>query len=105
MKRGVSRRKFIASAAVSVVPSAVTVAQPMGKGLMAMLLGGGRPAEAKKLAESDWKNAGVIDLSHSPYAKLKTVPIRAVVIEDGFWSQRRKTNLLASIPSMREELL
>jgi len=28
-------------------------------------------------------------------AKLKTVPVRAVVILDGFWSQRRKTNEVA----------
>ena len=54
---------------------------------------------------TDWKDAGVIDLSNSPYAKLKTVPVRAVFIQDGFWSQRRKTNLVASIPSMHDELL
>jgi len=58
-----------------------------------------------KPSTGDWKNAGVIDLSNSPYAKLKTVPVRAVVIQDGFWSQRRKTNLVASIPSMHDELL
>jgi DUF1680 family protein len=54
---------------------------------------------------TDWNNAGVIDLSHSPYAKLQNVPVRAVVIRDGFWSQRRKTNLAASIPSMHDELI
>ncbi len=54
---------------------------------------------------ANWKDAGVIDLSNSPYAKLKTVPVRAVVIEDGFWSQRRKINLTSSIPSMHKELL
>ncbi|GAC1415855.1 MAG: glycoside hydrolase family 127 protein [Acidobacteriaceae bacterium] len=31
--------------------------------------------------------------------------MRAVVIQDGFWSKRRKTNLVASIPSMHDELL
>src|ERR1019366_5449300 len=55
--------------------------------------------------KADWKNAGVIDLSNSPYAKLKTVPVRAVVIQDGFWSKRRKANLVSSIPSMHDELL
>jgi DUF1680 family protein len=53
----------------------------------------------------DWKNEGVIDLTHSPYAKLKTVPVRAVVIQQGFWSSRRATNVNASIPSMHDELL
>jgi uncharacterized protein len=33
------------------------------------------------------------------------VPIGAVVIEDGFWSKRRKINVVESIPSMRNELL
>ena len=59
----------------------------------------------RNLRNTDWKDAGVIDLNNSPYAKLKTVPVRAVVIQDGFWSQRRKTNEVASIPSMHEELL
>lgn len=35
---------------------------------------------------------------------LKASP-RAVIIQDGFWSQRRKTNQVASIPSIHEELL
>jgi len=47
----------------------------------------------------------VIDLNNSQYAKLKTVPVRAVVIQDGFWSRRRKTNEVASIPTMHDELL
>src|SRR5215467_8879440 len=106
MKHGLSRRRFIASAAVSMVPSAVTIAQPKGTGLMGMLMGETQSSgAATKAAKPDWKDAGVIELSNSPYAKLKTVPIRAVVIQDGFWSQRRKTNLVASIPSMHDELL
>jgi DUF1680 family protein len=52
-----------------------------------------------------WKDRGVIDLSHSPYAKLKTVPVSAVTIEEGFWSKRRQTNVQASIPSMYDELI
>ena len=105
MKYGLSRRKFIASAAVSVVPSAIAVAQRKGTGLMAMLAGEPQLAAAQKSSKAAWEDAGVIDLSNSPYAKLKTVPVRAVVIQDGFWSQRRKTNLVASIPSMHDELL
>ena len=52
-----------------------------------------------------WKDAGVIDLSRSPFAKLKTVPVRAVTIQDGFWSQRRATNLDSSIPTMHDQLM
>ena len=102
MKTGLSRRRFITSAAVSIVPSALAVAQHKGASLVAMLTG---EPQSEKLSEADWKRAGVIDLSNSRYAKLKTVPVRAVVIQDGFWSQRRKTNLVASIPSMHDELL
>ncbi|GGG74716.1 glycoside hydrolase family 127 protein [Edaphobacter dinghuensis] len=105
MNPGLSRRKFIASAAVSMVPSAVAMAQPKGKGLMAMLAGETSAAAPKETLKADWKDAGVIDLSNSPYAKLKTVPIRAVRIKDGFWAQRRKTNITSSIPSMHDELL
>jgi hypothetical protein len=102
MKHRLSRRRFITSAAVTIVPSAVAIAQPKSTGLMAMLMSEPQSAATTK---TDWKDAGVIDLTNSPYAKLKTVPVRAVVIQDGFWSKRRKTNVMASIPSMREELL
>ena len=101
MKLKFSRRTFITSAA-SVIPPAIACGQPKRGGFLSFLTNELRPVKPLK---SDWKNAGVIDLSNSPYAKLKTVPVRAVVIQDGFWSQRRKTNLVASIPSMHDELL
>src|SRR4029077_6223975 len=51
-----------------------------------------------------WKDQGVLNLASSPYAKLHTVPVRAVTITDGFWSKRRKINVEKSIPSMLTEL-
>src|ERR1700760_2018468 len=102
MKRRLSRRKFIATAAISSIPSGLAFARPTNGGLMTWLMNEAQPAKPSK---TDWRNAGVIDGSKSPYAKLKTVPIRAVTIQDGFWSQRRKTNVAASIPSMHDELL
>ena len=51
-----------------------------------------------------WQDQGVINTASSPYAKLHSVPVRAVTIEQGFWSKRRKTNIERSIPTMREEL-
>ena len=104
MKHGLSRRRFLASAAASMIPPAVVSAQMNATHLLAVMAGGGS-TESKTSSGTDWKNAGVIDLSKSPHAKLKTVPVRAVVIREGFWSQRRKTNLLSSIPSMHDELL
>ncbi len=52
-----------------------------------------------------WRNPGVLDLTKSPYAKLRNVPVSAVVIQSGFWSKRRTTNVDSSIPSMQGELL
>jgi hypothetical protein len=73
---------------------------------VSVLAGGSQSARIhNQSSKADWQDAGVIDLSNSPYAKLKPVPVRAVVIQDGFWSQRRRTNLMASIPSMHDELL
>jgi uncharacterized protein len=51
-----------------------------------------------------WRDQGVLNLANSPYAMLHTVPVRAVTIEEGFWSKRRKTNVERSIPTMREQL-
>ena len=84
------------------IPPAIAYAQPKSGGFLCFLANQSELAKAKK---TDWKDAGVIDLSNSPYAKLKTLPVRAVVIQDGFWSQRCRTNLTRSIPSMRQELL
>jgi len=53
----------------------------------------------------DWHDQGVLNLAHSPYAKLRNVPVRAVTIHEGFWAKRRATNVASSIPSMHEELL
>ena len=100
MKTGLSRRTFLASAAASMIPSAIGNAEPGASSLLSLFAGEARPTNS-----AAWNEAGVIDLSRSPFAKLKTVPVSAVVIRDGFWSQRRKTNLAASIPSMHDELV
>jgi uncharacterized protein len=102
VKSRLSRRKFLASASASMVPAALAYAQPYKGSLLALLKD---QQQSAKVSGTNWKDAGVVDLSNSPYAKLKTVPIRAVVIQNGFWSQRRRTNLMASIPSMHDELL
>ena len=50
------------------------------------------------------QSQGVVDVSHSPYAKLHTVPVHAVKMGDGFWSSRRAINLEKSIPTLLAEL-
>ncbi len=102
MKSSLSRRKFIASAAAATLPTVVAHAQPWNGGLSSMFADDPKHETREGM---NWKDAGVIDLSRSRFAKLKTVPVRAVQIKEGFWSQRRTTNLASSIPTMRAELL
>ena len=101
MKSKFSRRRFIASAAASVVPAALAQAQSRIAGAIHSMAGSALP----EAGADSWKDAGVIDVSRSPYAKLRTVPVRAVEIREGFWSKRRTTNVDSSIPSMHDELI
>ena len=41
----------------------------------------------------------VVDTSASPHARLKPVPLPAVVLTDGFWAPRLRTNREVTIPS------
>jgi uncharacterized protein len=90
-----SRRSFIAST------TAATLLSQTSHALAHLAV----DTQTTTRPKEDGRNAGVIDLSKSPYAKLKTVPVSAVVIQDGFWSKRRTTNLASSIPSMHDELV
>jgi uncharacterized protein len=118
MKSKVSRRRFIASAAVSFVPAALAQARPGITSALTSL--SAEPSETRgsiltkvspegteesAASEKSRRDAGVIDLSRSPFAKLKTVPVSAVEIQEGFWSKRRATNIDSSIPSMHDELI
>jgi|ERR1035441_7466722 hypothetical protein len=102
MKHKLSRRTFIASAAASIASPALAAVQPKTGGLLSFLAD---QSQSSSAAAETWSSAGVIDLSRSQFAKLKTVPVSAVDLHDGFWSQRRKTNLNSSIPSMHDELI
>ena len=94
---GMTRRRFLSASAATAAYSLV----PGG----AAALGATNAQPAATSPTSKWRDEGVIDLSNSPHAKLKTVPIRAVVIQQGFWSKRRTTNVESSIPSMHDELV
>lgn len=66
-----------------------------------LLFSAGTSREANSEA---WRNQGVINLDASPEAKLKTVPVRAVTIPDGFWAARRQVAVETSIPTIRKLL-
>ncbi len=50
--------------------------------------------------DTPWRDQGVINVNRSPFAKLHSIPVRAVTIRDGFWGERRKTAVEKSIPSV-----
>jgi len=54
--------------------------------------------------DAPWKSQGIIHVSSSPYAKLHSVPVRAVKLGKGFWAARMRTNVEQSIPSLLQLL-
>jgi len=90
MPARITRRRFvsnaISAAALSAIPS----------GSQRFLA---QKSNATTLG-TPWNEQGVLNLTRSPYAKLRNVPVHAVTIEAGFWASRRKANVEHSIPSM-----
>jgi hypothetical protein len=71
---GITRRQFVASAASAAALPAL-------------------PSSKLFASDTPPSNHGVIELTTSPYAKLRNVPISAVSIGSGFWGARRAINL------------
>lgn len=108
--KGISRRQFVSGtlgvAAASLVPGAALVSRAAAA-QDAPAVHSTRVLDQSPIADfadSDWKSQGVLNLKKSPYAKLRTVPPRAVTIGDGLWGTRREINVSKSIPSMHELL-
>jgi DUF1680 family protein len=99
----VTRRHFLSLAATSTVTSMLAPLAAVAASNPVAHLRQAAPWETST-ALLPWRDQGVLNLANSPYAKLHTVPVRAVTIEQGFWSKRRKTNVERSIPTMRVEL-
>jgi hypothetical protein len=105
-KKDISRRRFVTSA---VSAGAAALLLP-AKGLFAGVgrdasSGLGQLSSAPTLLDNpSWKDQGIENLSRSPYAKLKNIPVHAVTIESGFWEKRRVINVEKSIPSMHDLL-
>ena len=100
--RRVSRRQFLSTAAGST--AAAVVARPV---ISAALVSPANYVQAFDVSAAGllaWQDQGVINDVNSPYAKLHSVPVRAVTVEEGFWSKRRETNIERSIPTMHDEL-
>jgi DUF1680 family protein len=101
----VSRRKFLSTGV------AATAASMLARPALSLAMGNplvraarSAPFAAEGAVSLPWQDQGVLNLANSPYAKLHSVPVRAVTIEEGFWSKRRTTNVQRSIPTMRVQL-
>ncbi|MGC2185087.1 MAG: glycoside hydrolase family 127 protein [Terriglobales bacterium] len=106
----ISRRRFVASA----ISSAAIVSLP-AKRLFAgpaeataagspPLAASSAPAREAEWKDQNWKDQGIEDLTKSPHAKLRDIPVHAVTIQSGFWAQRREINVTKSIPTMHDLL-
>jgi len=91
MSSRVTRRQFVSAAASTAALSNLPV------NLSSLW---SSASEVPLSSDPGWKDQGVLNLAHSPYAKLKNVPVHAVTIQEGFWSSRRAANVNTSIPSM-----
>ncbi|HZS57406.1 MAG TPA: beta-L-arabinofuranosidase domain-containing protein, partial [Bryobacteraceae bacterium] len=58
----------------------------------------------KQAQAPDWRNQGILYLDHSLNARLRTVPVQAVHLGDGFWANRRRVATEKSIPTLLELL-
>jgi DUF1680 family protein len=101
--QGFSRRQFVSSATSAAVVSCL----PNGRNLLTSLATHNRGTSEIAQESSvvltttpSWRDQGILNLTKSPYAKLRNVPVHAVTIENGFWAQRREVNVNKSIPSM-----
>jgi DUF1680 family protein len=96
-----SRRRFVSSAisatALSCLPAAGNIF-----GSVARVCA--QNSSVPLTTTPPWGEQGILNLTKSPFAKLRNVPVHAVTIETGFWSPRRDVNVRTSIPSM-ERLL
>ena len=97
-----SRRKFLSTVASS--SAAGILARPAFSLAFGDAARAGFFDLAAQGASLAWQDQGVLNVAKSPFAKLHSVPVRAVNIEEGFWSKRRKTNVERSIPTMHQEL-
>src|SRR5262244_1446669 len=99
-KGQVSRRQFVASAA-SVAAAASLPFRAMGR----IPASSATVQSNVKLTDSPpWKDQGVENLTKSPHAKLRDIPVHAVTIAGGFWGPRREINVTKSIPTMHDLL-
>jgi len=92
MSPRLSRREFVAATASSAMLAALPLRAASSLA---------RSSDQVPLSsDPSWRDQGILNLAHSPHAKLKNIPIHAITIPSGFWAARREINVRSSIPSM-----
>lgn len=106
-KEDISRRRFVTSAVSAGAAACLLSTRELFAGVA------GRSNQENGLTQQSapalldhpsWKDQGIENLSRSPFAKLKNIPVHAVTIDSGFWAKRRVINVEKSIPSMHDLL-
>ncbi len=100
---GISRREFVASAVSAATVTAIN-RQSFASVLPDSAAASNRSGEVALSDSPGWHDQGVENLAQSPRAKLHQIPVRAVTVKNGFWGQRRETNVTRSIPTMHDLL-
>lgn len=104
-KKKISRREFVASAITTAAATSLAGKALLAEPARAPRASAHSPTDAVPLITNpSWKDQGVENLTKSPFAKLRDVPVRAVTIQSGFWATRREINVTKSIPSMHDLL-
>src|ERR1700723_3190878 len=106
-KKDISRRRFVASAVSAGAAACLLPARGLFAGVASDARRGNGLAQQTAptlLDNPSWKDQGIENLSRSPYAQLKNIPVHAVTIDSGFWEKRRVINVEKSIPSMHDLL-
>jgi len=100
-----SRRQFVASAITTATLASLPASQLFAVPAAGSALAGPEgPTEPALMTTPAWKDQGIENLSKSPHAKLRNIPVHAVTINSGFWAQRSEINVDKSIPSMHDLL-
>jgi DUF1680 family protein len=101
-----SRRHFVNTAISTAAITSLSTRQLFAGVVGAIELPAALPGQTGPALTNSpgWKDQGIENLSKSPHAKLRNIPVHAVTIGSGFWAQRRETNVAKSIPSMHDLL-
>ena len=91
----ITRRKFAAAAASMVASTCLPFPDDA--------FGSEKSQEPQARALPVARNAYALDLSRSPYAMLRTLPLNAVTVTSGFWAQRIAANLSGCIPEVYQQ--